>query len=83
MKKPPEEAPGGFIDVCGQNHSKGGKYPAFLVTRYLRNIASINSFQFPSSCSTITTSLIVMAIVRRFFLQVNTFSPLITIGRSR
>jgi len=42
----------------------------------------MNSFQFPISVSTIKSSLIVAAILRRFFLVVNTFSPVITIGKS-
>jgi len=42
----------------------------------------MNSFQFPISVSTIKPSLIVAAILRRFFLVVNTFPPVITIGKS-
>ncbi|MDQ1213968.1 hypothetical protein [Pantoea anthophila] len=81
-KKAAPEISGRLISVCGKNVSKR-ECPALISKCYLlRNIASMNSFQVPISVSIIMPSLIVLAILRVFFRQVNTFTPVITIGSS-
>ena len=62
--------------LCLARITASWECPAFLYAYYLlRNIASMNSFQFPISVSIILPSLIVRAILRRFMHQVNTFTP--------